>query len=56
MKASRDIGLKGEATLSNDQVKAIAQHFVPDAALKMLTERLPAAVDPASPNGEIARN
>jgi len=45
-----------KAALSSDQVKAIAQHFGvdPDAALKLLAQHLPAAVDAASPNGEIA--
>jgi uncharacterized protein YidB (DUF937 family) len=44
-----------QAALGSDQVKQIAQHFgVPvDAALKLLAEHLPAAVDQASPNGAI---
>ena len=39
----------------NDQVKQIAEHFgVPvDAALKLLAEHVPAAVDQASPNGTL---
>jgi len=43
------------AALGNDQVKQIAAHFgVPvDAALKLLAEHLPAAVDQASPNGTL---
>lgn len=43
------------AALGNDQVKQIAAHFgIPtDAALKMLAEHLPAAVDQASPNGKL---
>ena len=41
------------AALGNDQIKQIAEHFgVPvDAALKLLAEHVPAAVDQASPNG-----
>ncbi|MGC1467371.1 MAG: YidB family protein [Pseudolabrys sp.] len=44
-----------KTALGNDQVKKIAEHFgVPvDAALKLLAEHLPAAVDQASPNGEV---
>jgi uncharacterized protein YidB (DUF937 family) len=44
------------AALGNDQVKQIAEHFgVPvDAALKMLAEHVPAAVDQASPNGNLS--
>ena len=44
-----------QAALGNDQVKQIAQHFgIPvEGALKLLTDHLPAAVDQASPNGEI---
>ena len=43
------------AALGNDQVKQIAAHFgLPaDAALKLLAEHLPAAVDQASPNGTL---
>ena len=42
-----------QAALGSDQVKQIAQHFGvdPDAALKLLAQHLPAAVDAASPNG-----
>src|SRR5580704_4571357 len=41
------------AALSSDQVRQIAQHFGvdPDAALKLLSEHLPNAIDQASPNG-----
>jgi uncharacterized protein YidB (DUF937 family) len=44
-----------KAALSNDQVKQLAQHFGvhPDAVLNLLAERLPAAVDAASPNGTL---
>jgi uncharacterized protein YidB (DUF937 family) len=44
-----------EAALGSDQVKQLAAHFgVPvDAALKLLAEHLPAAVDQASPNGTL---
>lgn len=43
------------AALGNDQVKQIAEHFgVPvDAALKLLAEHVPTAVDQASPNGTL---
>jgi uncharacterized protein YidB (DUF937 family) len=43
------------AALGSDQVKQLAAHFgLPaDAALKMLAEHLPAAVDQASPNGTL---
>ena len=43
------------AALGNDQVKQLAEHFgVPvDAALKLLAEHVPAAVDQASPNGTL---
>jgi uncharacterized protein YidB (DUF937 family) len=43
------------AALGNDQVKQLAEHFgVPvDAALKMLADHVPAAVDQASPNGTL---
>jgi uncharacterized protein YidB (DUF937 family) len=39
--------------LGSDQVKQVAQHFGvdPEAALKLLAEHLPAAVDQASPGG-----
>jgi uncharacterized protein YidB (DUF937 family) len=44
-----------EAALGSEQVRQLAGHFgVPvDAALKMLAEHLPAAVDQASPNGTL---
>lgn len=44
-----------EAALGSDQVKEMAAHFgVPvDAALKLLAEHLPAAVDQASQNGTL---
>ena len=44
-----------KTALGSDQVRQIAQHFgVPtDAALKLLADHLPAAVDQASPNGAI---
>ena len=47
-----------KAALSNDQVRALAQHFGidPDAALNLLAQHLPAAVDAASPDGTIASN
>jgi uncharacterized protein YidB (DUF937 family) len=43
------------AALGNDQVRQLAEHFgVPvDAALKLLAQHLPAAVDQASPNGQL---
>ena len=43
------------AALGNDQVKQIAAHFgVPvDAALKLLAEHVPNAVNQASPNGTL---
>ena len=43
------------AALGSDQVKQLAEHFgVPvDAALKLLAEHVPAAVDQASPNGTL---
>jgi uncharacterized protein YidB (DUF937 family) len=43
------------AALGDDQVKQIAAHFgVPvDAALKLLAEHVPNAVDQASPNGTL---
>src|SRR5271169_984483 len=43
------------AALGNEQVKQLAEHFgVPvDAALKLLAEHVPAAVDQASPNGTL---
>jgi uncharacterized protein YidB (DUF937 family) len=41
--------------LGNDQIKQLAQHFGvdPAAALKLLAEHLPAAVDQASPSGTV---
>jgi uncharacterized protein YidB (DUF937 family) len=44
-----------KTALGSDQVQQIAQHFgVPtDAALKLLADYLPAAVDQASPNGAV---
>ena len=41
------------AALGSDQVRQLAQHFgvSPDAALKVLSEHLPGAIDQASPNG-----
>lgn len=44
-----------QAALGSDQVKQLAQHFGvdPDAALKMLAQHLPTAVDAASPNGSL---
>jgi uncharacterized protein YidB (DUF937 family) len=43
------------SALGNEQVKQLAQHFgLPvDAALKLMAEHLPAAVDQASPNGTL---
>jgi uncharacterized protein YidB (DUF937 family) len=43
------------AALGSDQVKQLAQHFGvdPDAALKLLAEHLPTAVDQASPQGTL---
>ena len=43
------------AALGSDQVRQLAEQFgVPiDAALKLLSEHLPAAVDQASPDGQI---
>jgi uncharacterized protein YidB (DUF937 family) len=43
------------AALGSDQVKQLAEQFgVPvDAALKLLSEHLPGAVDQASPNGTL---
>jgi Uncharacterized protein conserved in bacteria len=43
------------SVLGNEQVKQLAQHFgLPvDAALKLMAEHLPAAVDQASPNGTL---
>lgn len=45
-----------QAALGSDQVRQIAGHFgvSPDAALKLLSEHLPTAVDQASPNGTLA--
>jgi uncharacterized protein YidB (DUF937 family) len=44
-----------KAALGSDQVKQLAAHFgLPtDAALKMLAEHLPAAVDQASLNSKL---
>lgn len=44
-----------EAALGSEQVKQLAAHFgVPaDAALKLLADHLPAAVDRASPDGTL---
>jgi uncharacterized protein YidB (DUF937 family) len=44
-----------KAALGSEQVQKIAQHFgIPvDAAVKFLSDNLPAAVDQASPNGAI---
>jgi uncharacterized protein YidB (DUF937 family) len=44
------------AALGNEQVRQLAEHFgLPvDAALKLLADHLPAAVDQASPNGTLA--
>lgn len=41
--------------LGNDQVRQLAEHFgVPvDAALQLLSQHLPAAVDQASPDGTV---
>jgi len=43
------------AALGSDQVKQLARHFGvdPEAALKLLAEHLPAAVDRASPSGTV---
>jgi uncharacterized protein YidB (DUF937 family) len=43
------------AALGNERVKEIAAHFgvSTDEALKLLSDHLPAAVDQASPNGEL---
>jgi uncharacterized protein YidB (DUF937 family) len=44
-----------QAVLGNEQVQQLAQHFgIPtDAALKLLSQHLPAAVDQASPDGTL---
>jgi uncharacterized protein YidB (DUF937 family) len=44
-----------KAALGNEQVKQLAQHFgLPiDAALNMLAQHLPTAVDQASPDGTL---
>ena len=44
-----------QAALGSEQVEQLAAHFgVPaDAALKLLAEHLPTAVDQASPNGTV---
>src|ERR1700693_1494270 len=41
--------------LGSDQVKQVAQHFGvdPEAALKLLAQHLPTAVDQASPGGTL---
>jgi uncharacterized protein YidB (DUF937 family) len=43
------------AALGNEHVRQLAQQFGvdPDAALKMLAQHLPTAVDQASPNGTL---
>jgi uncharacterized protein YidB (DUF937 family) len=43
------------AALGNEHVRQLAQHFGvdPDAALKLLADQLPTAVDQASPNGTL---
>lgn len=43
------------SALGNDHVKQLAQHFGvdPDAALKLLADHLPTAVDQASPKGTL---
>ena len=43
------------AALGNEHVRQLAQHFGvdPDAALKLLAQHLPSAVDQASPNGTL---
>ena len=43
------------AALGNDHVRQLAQHFGidPDAALKLLADHLPNAVDQASPQGTL---
>ena len=43
-----------KSALGNDQVQQLAQHFgIPvDAALKLLADHLPAAVNQASPDGQ----
>ncbi len=45
-----------KSVLGSDQVKQLAQHFGvdPDAALKLLAQHLPTAVDQASPNGTLS--
>jgi uncharacterized protein YidB (DUF937 family) len=44
-----------KAALGNEQIRQIAQHFGvdPDAAAAFLAQHLPAAVDKASPNGDL---
>jgi uncharacterized protein YidB (DUF937 family) len=44
-----------KAALGSEQVQQVAQHFgIPvDAALKFLSDHLPATVDQASPNGAV---
>jgi uncharacterized protein YidB (DUF937 family) len=43
------------AALGNDHIRQLAQHFGldPDAALKLLADHLPNAVDQASPQGTL---
>jgi uncharacterized protein YidB (DUF937 family) len=43
------------AALGNEHVRQLAQHFGvdPDAALKLLADHLPTAVDQASPQGHL---
>jgi uncharacterized protein YidB (DUF937 family) len=43
------------AALGSDQVRQLAQHFgvSPDAALQLLSEHLPGAIDQASPDGAL---
>jgi uncharacterized protein YidB (DUF937 family) len=43
------------AALVNEHVRQLAQHFVvdPDAALKLLADHLPNAIDQASPQGNL---
>jgi uncharacterized protein YidB (DUF937 family) len=47
-----------KAVLSNEQVQQMAAQLGidPDEVLKLLAQHLPAAVDQASPNGQIAQN
>jgi uncharacterized protein YidB (DUF937 family) len=43
------------AALGNEHVRQLAQHFGvdPDAALKLLADHLPNAIDQASPQGNL---